>query len=75
MINRIVLGMSAKQFREVNGIAKGESIRPFLSTDQIKSVEMLQRVDIGLLVAVEDFAERKRLLTACFERSMIKKIA
>src|SRR5690606_14551240 len=45
MINRIVLGMSAKQFREAKGIPKGDSIRPYLSTDQIKAVETLQRVD------------------------------
>ncbi len=31
MINRIVIGMSAKQFRLEHGIEKGESIRPYLT--------------------------------------------
>lgn len=75
MINRIVLGMSAKQFREVNGIAKGESIRPFLNTTQIQAVEVLQRVDIGLIVAVPDFQQRKEILTEYYEKIKLKKIA
>ena len=31
MLNRIVIGMTAKQFRIANGIDKGKSIRPYLS--------------------------------------------
>lgn len=62
MINRIVLGMSAKQFREAQQIEKGASIRPFLNGEQIKAVEALQRVDIGLIVAGLDFAQRKQAL-------------
>lgn len=75
MINRIVLGVSAKKFREANGIAKGQSIRPYLSTEQIQAVEMLQRVDIGLLVAGLEFDDRKQTLTQYFERSRLKRIA
>ncbi|BFH71244.1 hypothetical protein J27TS7_34050 [Paenibacillus dendritiformis] len=75
MINRIVLGVSAKKFREANGIAKGQSIRPYLKTEQIQAVEMLQRVDIGLLVAGLEFDDRKRTLTQYFERSRLKRIA
>lgn len=62
MINRIVLGMTAKQFREKNGIAKGESIRPFLSSEQITLMDRLQKADIGLLIAVPDYEQRKRQL-------------
>ena len=54
--------MSAKQFRTANGLEKGESIRPYLSEEQIAALEYLQDVDIGLLVAVPDFNQRKRLL-------------
>ena len=54
MINRIVTGMSAKQFREANGLAKGTSIRPYLTDEQIELLETLQKVDIGLLVSVPD---------------------
>ena len=62
MINRIVTGMSAKQFRVAHDIPKGESIRPFLSDEQINQLEVLQKVDVGLLVAVPDFEQRKRHL-------------
>lgn len=62
MINRIVTGMSAKQFREAHGIGKGESIRPYLTDEQIQLIETLQKVDVGLLVAVPDYEQRKRYL-------------
>ncbi|MDH6602956.1 Rha family phage regulatory protein [Bacilli bacterium PM5-9] len=62
MINRIVTGMSAKQFRTANGIEKGKSIRPYLSDEQITLLETLQKVDVGLLVAVPDYQQRKRHL-------------
>lgn len=68
MINRIVLGMPAKQFREENGIPKGDSIRPYLSTEQIQAIEVLQRVDIGLIVALPDFQQRKETLANYFAK-------
>ncbi len=75
MINRVVLGMSAKQFREANGITKGESIRRYLTTEQIQAVETLQQVDIGLIVAIPDFQQRKEILTGYYEKIKLKKIA
>lgn len=62
MLNRIVLGMSAKQFRLANGIEKGKSIRPYLSKEQIDMLETLQKVDVGLLVAFPNYEDRKRHL-------------
>lgn len=59
MLNRIVLGMSAKQFRLANGIEKSKSIRPYLSNEQIQLMETLQKVDVGLLVSVPDYEQRK----------------
>ncbi|HDI3439577.1 TPA: Rha family transcriptional regulator [Listeria monocytogenes] len=62
MLNRIVVGMTAKQFRLANGIKKGKSIRPYLSDEQITMLDTLQKVDVGLLVAVPDYQQRKRYL-------------
>ena len=62
MINRIVTGMSAKQFRQAHGLEKGVSIRPHLTEEQIQLMETLQKVDVGLLVAVPDYEQRKRYL-------------
>lgn len=62
LINRIVIGKSAKQFKLENGIEKGKSIRPYLSKDQIELIELLQKVDVGLLVAFPNYEDRKRHL-------------
>jgi len=62
MLNRIVLGVSAKQFRETHGLEKGQSIRPHLRDDQIAMLDLLQTVDIGLMLAVPDYHQRKRQL-------------
>lgn len=75
MIYRIVLGMDAKRFRESNGIEKGAVIKPFLSLDQIKAIETLQRVDIGLLVAIPCYAERKDKLSEYYGRMKRRQIA
>lgn len=62
MLNRIVLGKTAKQFRTERGIEKGKSIRPYLSNEQIKWLNMLQTVDIGLLISTPEYDQRKRYL-------------
>lgn len=62
MINRLVIGMTAKQYREKHGIKKGESIRPYLTAEQIALMERLQKADVGLLIAFPDYEQRKRHL-------------
>ena len=61
MINRLVIGMSAKKFRESHGIEKGRSIRPYLTEEQIRLIDELQIVDVGLLMSVPKLDDRKRL--------------
>lgn len=75
MIYRIVLGMDAKKFRETTGIEKGAVIKPYLTLEQIKAVETLQRVDIGLIVAIPDFQQRKETLAGYYEYMKRKRIA
>lgn len=62
MINRIVIGMTAKKFRELNNIPKGESIRPYLTEEQLNSLEKLQIIDVGLMVVEPDLKKRKVIL-------------
>jgi Rha family phage regulatory protein len=69
MINKIVLGMSAKQYREANGIVDKASIRPYLTAQQIKDIEELQRVDTGFVVAIPDYQERKELLLKYYRKT------
>lgn len=75
MINRIVLGMSAKQFREQQGIQSGKSIRPYLAPEQINAVKSLQRIDIGLIVAIPDFEQRKEVLRQQYSRISLKALS
>lgn len=73
MINRIVLGMDAKKFKESKGLDKGiASIRPYLSSEQIQAIEELQRIDIGLIVAIADYDERKRILENYYKSRLLR---
>lgn len=69
LINQIVLGMSAKQFREKHGLKEKESIRPHLTAQEIKDIEELQRVDTGFVVAVPDYQERKDMLQKYYRKT------
>lgn len=71
MINRLVLGMSAKQYREAHGIPKGESIRPYLTTEELKKIDMLQRLDCGLLLVVPEHEKRKQELKAYLSKTSV----
>lgn len=66
MINRIVIGKTARQFRAENGIDKGESIRPHLTRDQLEQLDKLQAADVELYKSVPDYRERKERLTAYY---------
>lgn len=71
MINRLVLGMSAKQYREAHGIPKGESIRPHLTREQLKQIDTLQRVDVGLVLVIPEFEKRKEKLQEFIQKKQI----
>lgn len=75
MLNRIITGYSAKDFRERNGIQKGESIRPYMDKHQLKLLEVLQKVDIGLLYSGLSYQERKNKLEEYAERYYAKEKA
>ena len=62
MLNKLVLGMTAKEYRKTHNIPSGKSIRPYLTSDEIKRLEMLEIVDMGLLAANLSFKERKEKL-------------
>ena len=64
--------MTAKKFKEVKKIKKVPSIRPYLTLEEIKSIEGLQRVDIGLIIAIPDYQERKRILQDYFGEFKIR---
>jgi Rha family phage regulatory protein len=71
LINRIVIGIPAKVFRETNGIKAGESIRPYLTAFQNADIRALQMADIGLLASGVAFQERKKILAGYHDRRKI----
>ena len=63
MLNKIVTGMTAKEYKLKHGIPKEESsIRPFLTDKEREQLDILQRIDTGLLLSVPDYHERKQKL-------------
>lgn len=64
MINRIVLGCTAKQFKDLHGLGNVPSIRPFLSESQHKAIRKLQVEDIRLLYKGIEYDDRKARLIA-----------
>jgi Rha family phage regulatory protein len=76
MINKIALGVTASKFKEQKGIdKKANSIRPYLSVEQITKVEELQRIDIGLIIANLSYEQRKEILTNHYKISMLRATA
>lgn len=67
MINKIVTGLTAKQFREVNGV---DNIRDNLTPEQIKAVDKLQIINTGLIEVGESFEVRKARLSEYFNRKL-----
>lgn len=74
MINKIVLGMTTKEFKEVNALGDVASIRPYLTIEQITAIEKLQKFDTGLVLTEEDFHKRKEILTAYHQRISTMKV-
>lgn len=68
MINKIVLGMTAKQYRKEHGIDKAVALRDHITPGQADLIQKLQKVDVGLVVAIPDFTERKKALQAYFDK-------
>lgn len=68
MINKIVLGISTKEFRELNNIPDKESIRGYLSEEQLKGILELQRIDTGFVLAITDYYDRKKMLETYYHK-------
>ncbi len=65
MINRLVLGCTAKQYKVAHSIPTDTpSIRPYLPPEQAKAIRKLQNEDIPLLYQHIAFQERKAILAA-----------
>ena len=64
LLNTVILGMSATQYRKEYGISSNEQIRNYFSEDQLDDVERLERYDAQLIIYQEiySYEERKQIL-------------
>ena len=63
MVNKLVTGKTAKQFKTANGIDnKINSIRPYLTLSQIEEIEYLQMLDTGMMAGRLSYEQRKMSL-------------
>ncbi len=70
MLNRLVLGMSAKQYREAHGIDPAQPLRDALAgmPAHIAAIRDLQRTNQALIECGMEFGERKERLRALMMR-------
>lgn len=68
MINRIVLGMSAKEYQLAHGIPKDIPLRDCLEPWQVTAIERLQAFDAGLVETVPHYQQCKKMLQEYYDR-------
>lgn len=74
MINRIVLGMTAKKYRVAHKINSIDAIRDRLNLFQVKMVQLLQATNTALIQCDMSYKDRKKKLALLYEREA-KKLA
>lgn len=71
MINRIVLGLSAKEFKLKHGT---DDVRNHVTEQEIKAITLLQQTNTGLINIGMDYKQRKQHLEA-LHRSRLGRLA
>ncbi|MGV9141873.1 MAG: Rha family transcriptional regulator [Promethearchaeota archaeon] len=67
MLNRIVLGMTSKEYREKHDIDKSE-VRDHLPNWQLKAIKHLQRLNTDLIHSGLEYDDRKEILRKRFDK-------
>lgn len=75
LLNTVILGMSATQYRKEHNISSNEQIRNYFSEDQLDDVERLERYDAQLIISQEiySYEERKHILQTEYDRVKSRK--
>lgn len=70
LLNTVIMGISAKQYRSINNISEKEQIRNHFTDDQLDDVERLERYDAQLIISQEIYLyeERKKILQIEYSR-------
>lgn len=72
MLNRIVLGMTSKQYREHHQLLEGRSIRDILTVTELAAFADLERANKTFIDLGYTFEERKERLNTLFSRKHLK---
>lgn len=70
LLNSVILGMSATQYRKEHNISDNAQIRNYFTEDQLDDVERLERYDAQLIISQEIYSydERKQILQTEYNR-------
>lgn len=70
LLNSVILGMSATQYRKEHNISANDQIRNYFTEDQLDDVERLERYDAQLIISQEIYSydERKQILQREYNR-------
>lgn len=71
MINKIVLGTTAKKFREENNVDISEATRDVIPEWKLKIIDKLERLDTDLIDMDYEFEDRKIVLQKRFDKEKI----
>jgi len=74
LINRIVLGVSSKKWKESHEIHKDKPIRDTLTPMQIQAIEKLQNMNTNLIELSYSYDDRKSQLNEYYEKRWASKI-
>ena len=69
LINRIVLGCTAKQYKERNNV---DNVRECVSAAELAHIERLQQTNTGLIECGMPYEERKELLIKLYNKRLLK---
>lgn len=75
LLNSVILGMSATQYRKEHNISSNDQIRNYFSEDQLDDVERLERYDAQLIISQEiySYEERKHILQTEYDHVKTRK--
>ena len=74
LINRVVLGMTAKKYRDLRGIPDDALLRDYLSAAEITAIGALQNANTAFILVGMTYDQRKEKLTDIFNRRHAKHI-
>lgn len=75
LLNSVILGMPATQYRKEHNISSNAQIRNYFTEDQLDDVERLELYDAQLIISQEiySYEERKNILQTEYNRSKKQK--